>query len=117
MRGGVASPSTEAVPQLALGPAHRRARVFWFWWMGMVFAVPGAVQAIVLAGTGQNPGNGLVLLVLVSLLVVATPRGTSPDVLPILALRFWLPFPCRLEQECCTRGICNSTGTACTPPG
>ena len=85
MRGGVASPSTEAVPQLALGPAHRRARVFWFWWMGMVFAVPGAVQAIVLAGTGQNPGNRLVLLVLVSLLMVAAPRGTSPDVLPILA--------------------------------
>jgi hypothetical protein len=45
----------------ALGYAHRRARVFWFWWMGMVFAVPGAVQAIVLAGTGQNPGNGLVM--------------------------------------------------------
>lgn len=91
MRGGVASPSTEAVPQLALGHAHRRARVFWFWWMGMVFAVPGAVQAIVLAGTGQNPGNGLVLLVLVSLLMVATPPGTAPDVLPILA--FLAAFP------------------------
>ena len=145
MRGGVASPSTEDAPQLALGHAHRRARVFWFWWMGMVFAVPGAVQAIVWAGTGQNPENGLVLaflgvgisgagwlmavgprftrsaprpandanravqyirivpgtvigmvvamLVLVSLLLVATPRGTSPDVLPILAFLAAFPLP------------------------
>jgi hypothetical protein len=128
----------------ALGYSHRRARVFWFWWMGMVFAVPGAVQAIVLAGTGQNPGNGLVLaflgvaisgagwlmaigprftrsaphpaydvnraeqyirlvpgtvigmvaavLALVAAILVAAPRGTSPDVLPILALLVAFPL-------------------------
>lgn len=151
----------------ALGYAHRRARVFWFWWMGMVFAVPGAVQAMVLAGTGQNPENGLLLaflglaisgagwlmavgprftrsapqpahdanraeqyirivpgavtgmvaamLVLISVLMVATPRGTSPDVLPILA--FLVAFPWQLEHGCCTRGTCISTGTVYIPPG
>ncbi|MDQ0690209.1 hypothetical protein [Arthrobacter sp. W4I7] len=53
--------STANFPQLALGYAHRRARVFWFWWTGMVFALPGAAQAAVLWATDQNPENGLVL--------------------------------------------------------
>jgi hypothetical protein len=137
--------STAGFPQLALGYAHRRARVFWFWWIGMVFALPGAAQAAVLAATGQNPENGLVLaglglgisgvgwvsaigprftrtdprpaddvnraeqyirivpgtaigmvaamLVIVVVLMVATPRGTSPDVLPILAFLAAFPVP------------------------
>lgn len=49
-------------PELALGYAHRRARVFWFWWMGIVFALPGAAQALAQSATGQSPENGLFLL-------------------------------------------------------
>jgi hypothetical protein len=138
-------PRTAPFRELALGYAHRRARVFWFWWMGMVFAVPGAAQATVLAATGQNPENGLVLaglglgisgagwlmavgprftrsdpgpaddvnraeqyirivpwtavgmvaamLVIVAALMVTTPRGTSPDVLPVLAFLAAFPLP------------------------
>lgn len=141
----MAATNTEGFPQMALGYAHRRARVFWFWWMGMVFAVPGTVQAAVLAGTGQNPEDGLVLaflglaisgagwlmavgprftrseprpandvnraeqyirivpgtvigmvaamLVLVAAVMLAAPRGTSPDVLPILAFLAAFPLP------------------------
>lgn len=136
---------TADFPQLALGYAHRRARVFWFWWMGMVFALPGAAQAAVLAGTGQSPENGLVLaglglgitgagwlsaagprftrsdprpagdvnrteqyirivpgtaigmvaamLAIVSALMLATPGGTSPEVLPTLAFLVVFPVP------------------------
>jgi FtsH-binding integral membrane protein len=142
---GTAAPRTAGFPQLALGYAHRRARVFWFWWMGMIFALPGAVQASVLAATGQSPENGLVLaglgvvisgagwlmaigprftrtdprpaddvnraeqyiriapgtaagmivamLAIVVVLMVATPRGTSPEVLPILAFLAAFPLP------------------------
>ena len=131
--------------QHALGHAHRRARVFWFWWMGMVFAVPGAAQAAVLAATGQSPESGLVLaglglflsgvgwlacigprftskaprpaddvaraeqeiriapgvaigsvaamLAIVVALMIFTPRGTSPGVLPILAFLAAFPLP------------------------
>ena len=139
------APSTAGFPQLALGYAHRRARVFWFWWMGMVFALPGLAQTTVLAATGQSPEDGLVLaglglaisgagwlmaigprftredprpaddvnraeqyirivpgtaigmvaamLVIVVALMLATPRGTSPDVLPILAFLAAFPVP------------------------
>ncbi|WP_426990103.1 hypothetical protein [Pseudarthrobacter sp. Y6] len=55
------SDGTAQSREYASGHAHRRARVFWFWWMGMVFALPGAAQAAVLAATGQSPENGLVL--------------------------------------------------------
>ena len=47
--------------ELALGHAHRRNRVFLFWWMGMVFAIPGAVHAAVSAATGQSAETGLIL--------------------------------------------------------
>ena len=56
-----AQPST--FQELALGHAHRRNRVFLFWWMGMVFAIPGAVQAAVLAAMGLSAENGLMLAV------------------------------------------------------
>jgi hypothetical protein len=75
-------------PQLALGYAHRRARVFWFWWMGMIFALPGAAQAAVLAATGQNPENGLILVALglawsgIGWLAAARPRFTRRDPRP-----------------------------------
>ena len=139
------APSTANFPQLALGYAHRRARVFWFWWMGMIFALPGLAQAGVLAATGQSPENGLVLAVLglvisgagwlmavgprftrtdprpaddvnraeqyvriapgtavgmiaamlaiVVAIMIAAPRGTSPEVLPILAFLVAFPLP------------------------
>jgi hypothetical protein len=139
------TPGTADFSQLALGYAHRRARVFLFWWMGMVFALPGAAQAAVLAATGQSPENGLVLaglglvisgagwlialgprftrkdprpaddvnraeqyvriapgtavgmiavmVAIVVALMVATPRGTAPDVLPILAFLVAFPLP------------------------
>lgn len=129
----------------ALGYAHRRARVFMFWWMGMVFAIPGAVQAAVLAATGQNPEDGLVLaglglgisvvgwlaaigsrftraaprpaedvartelyirtgpgvaissvtgmLVIVVVIMVAAPQGTSPEIMPVLAALAVFPMP------------------------
>ncbi|WP_267275801.1 hypothetical protein [Arthrobacter sp. CDRTa11] len=140
------APSVTAVSPLhALGYAHRRARVFMFWWMGMVFAIPGAVQAAILAATDQNPEDGLVLaglglglsgvgwlaalgprytrkaprpaedlarteqyirigpgvaissvigmLLIVVALMVATPKGTSPEALPVLALLAVFPVP------------------------
>ncbi len=58
---GPAASGTAVSAGHALGYAHRRARVFWFWWMGMVFTIPGAAQAAVLAVTGQSPEDGLVL--------------------------------------------------------
>ena len=131
--------------RLALGYAHRRARVFLFWWMGMTFAIPGAAQAAVLGATGQNPEAGLVLaglglgisgagwlsaigprftrsdpkpaddlartelyirtgpgvaissvtgmLVIVLVLMVTAPRGTSPELLPVLAALAVYPMP------------------------
>jgi hypothetical protein len=139
------APSTADPRRYALGYAHRRARVFWFWWMGMVFALPGIAQAAALAATGQNPENGLVLaglglgisgagwliaigprftrkspqpaddvaraeqyirivpgvavasvlamFVIVAVLMFATPRGTSPEVLPVLAFLASFPIP------------------------
>ena len=141
----LATPSTADSRPYALGYAHRRARVFWFWWMGMVFALPGVAQSAALAATGQNPENGLVLtglglgisgvgwliaigprftrtsprpagdvaraeqyvrivpgvaiasvlamFVIVTALMFATPRGTSPEVLPILAFLASFPLP------------------------
>jgi hypothetical protein len=80
--------STAGFPQLALGYAHRRARVFWFWWMGMVFAVPGLAQAAVLAATGQNPENGLILVAIglalsgIGWLAAARSRFTRRDPRP-----------------------------------
>lgn len=111
----------------------------------MVFAIPGAVQAAVLAATGQNPEDGLVLaglglgisgvgwlaatgprftsaapqpaedaarteqyirigpgvaigsvtgmLVIVLVIMVAAPRGTSPELLPVLAALAVFPLP------------------------
>jgi predicted permease len=132
-------------PEFALGYAHRRARVFWFWWMGIIFAVPGVAQAAALAATGQDPENGLILvafglatsgigwllavgprftrkpprpaddvarteqyirvvpssavtMVVIMLVVVAalsflTPKGTSPEALPISAVLAVFPLP------------------------
>lgn len=140
-----AASGTANFPQRALGYAHRRARVFWFWWMGMIFGLPGLAQAAVLAATGQSPENGLVLaglglaisgagwlmaigprftrtdprpaddvnraeqyvriapgsaigmiavmVAIVVAIMIATPRGTAPDVLPILALLVVFPVP------------------------
>ncbi|MDQ1059553.1 hypothetical protein QFZ23_003454 [Arthrobacter globiformis] len=139
------TPSTADSRKYALGYAHRCARVFWFWWMGMVFALPGVAQAGALAATGQNPENGLILtclglvisgvgwliaigprftrssprpaedvaraeqyvrivpgvaiasvvamFLIVGALMFATPRGTSPAVLPILAFLASFPLP------------------------
>lgn len=141
----IAKPGNDDSNNHALGYAHRRARVFWFWWMGMVFAIPGVAQTAALAATGQSPENGLVLtglglviagagwllaigprftrtppqpaddvaraeqyirivpgaavtsvvatLVIVATLMLATPRGTSPAVLPILAFLASFPLP------------------------
>ncbi|MFC9332624.1 hypothetical protein [Arthrobacter sp. NPDC057009] len=141
----MAEPRNLDAKNLALGYAHRRARVFWFWWMGVVFAIPGVAQGAALAATGQNPENGLVLaslglgisgigwllaigprftrtppqpaddvaraeqyvrivpgvaiasvlamFVIVTALMFATPRGTSPEVLPILAFLAAFPLP------------------------
>lgn len=69
-------------PELALGHAHRRARVFWSWWMGIVFALPGAAQALAESATGQSPENGIVLMGLglfisgVGWLATVSPRFT-----------------------------------------
>lgn len=147
-RRGVTGPApfgTAVSAPHALGYAHRRARVFMFWWMGIVFAIPGAVQSAVLAATGQNPEDGLVLaglgmgisgvgwlaaigprftsaaprpaedvarteqyirtgpgvaissvtgmLVIVLVIMVAAPRGTSPELLPVLAALAVFPMP------------------------
>lgn len=130
---------------VALGYAHRRARVFMFWWMGMVFAIPGVAYAAALAATGQSPENGLALagmglglsgvgwlaaigprfaradpkpahdlarteqnirinpgvaiglgvamLLIVVALMVGTPKGMSPEALPVLALLAVFPVP------------------------
>ncbi|WP_457963067.1 hypothetical protein M1E17_16495 [Arthrobacter sp. D1-29] len=137
--------SSADFPRLALGHAHRRARVFWFWWMGMIFAIPGVAQAATLAATDQSPEDGLVLtglgllisavgwlaaiaprftraapspagdvartaryvrlapgvfisvvaamLVIVVIFMAVTPRGTSPEVLPIMAFLAAFPLP------------------------
>lgn len=44
---------------LALGHAHRRVRVFLFWWLGIIIAFPGAVYSAVQVATGQDPETGL----------------------------------------------------------
>ena len=81
MTGPAAAPAIDS-PELALGYAHRRARVFLSWWMGIVFALPGAAQALAESATGQSPENGLVLLGLglfisgVGWLVTVAPRFT-----------------------------------------
>ena len=140
-----AEASAAGSTRLALGYAHRRARVFLFWWMGMTFAVPGAAYAAASAITGQSPENGLalagvglgisgvgwlsaigprftrsdpkpaddlarteqnirinpgvaiglvaVMLVIVLVLMVTAPRGTSPELLPVLAALAVYPMP------------------------
>ena len=59
---GPAEAPTRGSPELALGYAHRRARVFFFWWMGIVFVLPGAAQALAQSATGQSPEDGLILV-------------------------------------------------------
>lgn len=140
-----AEASAAGSTQVVLGYAHRRARVFMFWWTGMMFAIPGAAYAAALAATGQSPGDGLalaglglglsgvgwlaaigprftrsdpkpaddlarteqnirinpgvaiglvaVMLLMVIVLMVATPRGTSPEALPVLAALGAFPIP------------------------
>ncbi|MBT2537168.1 hypothetical protein [Arthrobacter sp. ISL-69] len=56
---GTVSRATALFSELALGHAHRRNRVFLFWWMGMVFAIPGLAYAMAEAATGQSPETGL----------------------------------------------------------
>ncbi len=144
MTGPAPSPTAVSAPH-ALGYAHRRARVFMFWWMGLVFAIPGAAYAVALAATGQSPEDGLaltglglglsgvgwlaaigprftrtdpkpaddlarteqnirinpgvaiglvaVMLLIVIALMLATPRGTSPEALPVLAALAAFPLP------------------------
>jgi len=144
MTGPAPSGTAVSAPH-ALGYAHRRARVFMFWWMGILFAIPGAAYAAALAATGQSPGDGLalaglglglsgvgwlaairprftrtdpkpaddlarteqdirinpgvaiglaaVMLLIVVALMVATPRGTSPEALPVLAVLAAFPMP------------------------
>jgi hypothetical protein len=138
-----AQPST--FQELALGHAHRRNRVFLFWWMGMVFAIPGLAYAAAEAATGQSPETGLLtaalglvlsgvgwlasigprftrkpprpatdfartdweiriapgvaagapiaMLAILVALVTLTPKGTSPEVLPILSALAVFPLP------------------------
>ncbi|MDR6505415.1 hypothetical protein [Arthrobacter oryzae] len=138
-----AQPST--FQELALGHAHRRNRVFCFWWIGMVFAIPGLAYAIAAAATGQSPETGLMtaalglvfsgvgwlltigprftrkpprpatdfartdweigiapgvaagapitMLAILVALVTLTPKGTSPEVLPILSALAVFPVP------------------------
>ena len=138
-----AQPST--FQELALGHAHRRNRVFCFWWIGMVFAIPGLAYAMAAAATGQSPETGLMTAALglvlsgvgwlltigprftrkpprpatdfartdreiriapelppeprlrcwrfVVALVTLTPKGTSPEVLPILSALAVFPVP------------------------
>lgn len=61
MTGPAEAPALDS-PEHALGYAHRRARVFLSWWMGIVFALPGAAQALAQSATGQSPETGLVLM-------------------------------------------------------
>lgn len=138
-----AQPST--FQELALGHAHRRNRVFLFWWMGMAFAIPGLAYAMAAAATGQSPETGLMtaalglvlsgagwllaigprftrkpprpatdfarthqqiriatgvaaaapiaMLAIVVALVTLTPKGASPEVLPILSSLAVYPVP------------------------
>ena len=131
--------------ELALGHAHRRNRVFCFWWIGMAFAIPGLAYAMAAAATGQSPETGLMtaalglvlsgvgwllaigprftrkpprpatdfartdweigiapgvavgapitMLAILVALVTLTPKGTSPDVLPILSALAVFPVP------------------------
>lgn len=85
-------------PELALGCAHRRARFFWFWWMGIVFAIPGAAQTLV--RTEQSiriaPGAAMcataVVLAIVAAFLTLMPGGMSCEALPALAvLAAWPP--------------------------
>lgn len=144
MTGPATSGTAVSAPH-ALGYAHRRARVFMFWWMGMVFAIPGAAYAAGLAATGQSPGAGLalaclglglsgvgwlaaigprftradpkpaddlarteqnirinpgvaigsvaIMLLIVVALLLGTPKGTSPEALPVLAALAVFPMP------------------------
>ena len=143
MTPAVAQPST--FQELALGHAHRRNRVFLFWWMGMVFAIPGLAYATAEAATGQFPETGLltaalglvlsgvgwlvgigprftrkpprpardfarthqgiriapgvaatvpiVMLAIVVALMTLTPKGTSPEVLPLMSFLAVFPVP------------------------
>ena len=138
-----AQPST--FQELALGHAHRRNRVFCFWWIGVAFAIPGLAYAMAAAATGQSPETGLMtaalglvfsgvgwlltigprftrkpprpakdfartdweirmapgvaagapiaMLAILVALVTLTPKGTSPEVLPILSALAVFPVP------------------------